>query len=880
MRFLSSLFWLICSWGLIGLLGFFALFAWVLTNYGTDIPDFKQLKDYQPPVVTRVFTGDGRLMAEFAEERRVFVPITAIPPLVRQSFLSAEDKNFYQHRGLDFSGIGRAILTNLRNLGSDNRMVGASTITQQVAKNMLLTNEVSFERKFKEAILAIRMEKVMSKDRLLELYLNEIYLGQGAYGVAAAAQIYFNKGLDDITVEEAAYLASLPKAPNNYHPIRRKQAALDRRNWVIGRMEEDGYITREQMQIAQAQPLLTNDLNREREAVRAPYFAEEIRRFLRDQYGLDGLYKDGLIVRSTMNPDLQEMAERAFRYGMTLYDRRHGWRGAVAKIDNIGGWSERLATIPLQKGMLPDWALAVVLKVSDKAGTIGLVDGTMQPLHPDDAAWASGGLAVGDVVMVSPKSYLDDKPDAPQDEVLADGTVRKAKPEADDSQFWRLRQVPNVQGGLVVMDPFTGRVLAMQGGWDYEKSEFNRVTQAKRQLGSAFKPFIYLPALEDGYTPSTTILDAPISFSMGYGQGTWSPTNYDEGEYYGPTTIRVGIEKSRNLMTVRLASHIGMKRVAETVERFGIYDKMQTHLANSLGAQETTLLRLTTAYAMLVNGAQRITPTFIDRVQDRTGTSVYSRDKRQCFECGPLIAWTPGQPVPEPQKEENLVTDPRVAYQMVSILEGVIQRGTASSLKDLDYPLAGKTGTTNDNRDAWFIGFSPELVVGAYVGFDQPKSLGAKETGGRTAVPLFKAFMKQALAGREAIPFRIPAGMTLVEVNATTGRRTSPDDPNAILEAYLKSDEEQSAEETVIPNPDGVTVDTTDAPPPADPRPAFQIEAEGDIIINDPSREPVPSSPDDEAPIDTGVPQADDGTAPAPAQPQPTAPIQGTGGLY
>lgn len=838
---------LFCSLGLLGLMGGLALFAWLLKNYTGDIPDFKKLESYQPPVVTRVFTGDGQLMAEFAEQKRVFVPITSIPPMVREAFISAEDQHFYEHNGLDFQGIARAVLVNIRNAGSDSRLVGASTITQQVAKNMLLTNEVSFERKFKEAVLALRMERVIPKDRILELYLNEIYLGQGAYGVAAAAQTYFGKGLDDLSVEEAAYMAALPKAPSNYHPVRRRQQAMERRNWVIARMREDGFISAEQAQIARLKPLTVVDQSAVSEAVRAPYFAEEIRRFLAENHGFDSVYKDGLTVRATLDPELQAMAERAFRYGIVQYDRRHGWRGPIAQYRDITGWQSRLSEIPIQKGMLPDWQIGLVIRKAGGGIDIGLPDGSTHKLHPDDVTWAGERMNVGDIIITGPKSYLDHK-DKPKPVPNADGTMPEEKPEPDDSHYWRLRQVPVVQGGLVAMDPYTGRVLAMQGGWDYEKSEFNRVTQANRQVGSAFKPFIYLAALEEGYTPSTKVLDAPISFSMGYGQGVWSPTNYEEDEYYGPTTIRVGVEKSRNLMTVRLAAHLGVRRVAQTVERFGIYDKMGLHLANSLGAQETTLLRLTTAYAMLANGGQKITPTFIDRMQDREGRTVYARDKRHCIDCGPRIQWTSGQDVPEPKQDEDLVTDPRVAYQMVNILTGVIQRGTAASrLKDIDYPMAGKTGTTNDARDVWFMGFTPEIVVGTYVGFDQPKSLG-RETGGSTAVPIFKAFMQEYIKDRDPKPFRVPSGISLVEVNAATGQRTSPDDPRAILEAYLKEDVPEDTSYIYDPEQPPAQFET-----PAAPQPSYE--------------------PDGYVP-----PETENGITPQ--LPPPAGNLGGTGGIY
>ncbi|MCB1538124.1 MAG: penicillin-binding protein 1A [Rhodospirillales bacterium] len=795
-------FLLLCSMGFLGLLGVFGLVAFLLKNYAGDIPDFSKLQNYQPPLVTRVYTGDGRLMAEFAEERRVFVPIASIPKRVQEAFISAEDQNFYKHEGLDFTGIGRAILINLRNIGSDNRLVGASTITQQVAKNMLLTNEVSFARKFKEAILALRMERVMSKDHLLELYLNQIYLGRGAYGVAAAAQTYFNKGLDELTVEEAAYLGALPKAPNNYDPDRRHGEALTRRNWVIGRMEDDGYITGDEAKMAQMQPLSTVSRDARAEAVRAPYFAEEIRRFLAEQRGSMSLYTDGLLVRSTLDPHLQDIAERAFRYGVTRYDHRHGWRGPIARFDNIAGWATRLQDVPMQKGMLPDWHIAVVTKKSGGQITLGIAGGEEHPLSADDVKWAGDLMHVGDIVMAGPESYLDRDVIADIPELDDSGHVMANPEKPYDAKFWHLRQVPAVQGGLVAIDPYTGRVLAMQGGWDYERSEFNRATQAQRQVGSAFKPFEYIAALEDGYTPSTRILDAPISFSMGHGQGVWSPGNYEEGEYGGPTTIRVCIEKSRNLPTVRLAAHLGMDRIAQTVERFGVYDPMEKYLANALGAQETTLLKLATGYAMIANGGQRITPTFIDRIQNREGKTVYARDSRACADCGPRIAWAPGEPVPEVKKDEDLVTDPRVAYQMVNILEGVPKRGTAQmALKNLDWPIAGKTGTTNDERDAWFMGFTPDIVVGMYVGFDTPKPLGRHETGGMVAAPMFRAFMNEYIKGREPVPFRIPPGISLVEVNAATGQRTSPDDPKAIMEAFLSDREPEGDDSGYEPAP-------------------------------------------------------------------------------
>ncbi len=859
MRSLGDFILLLASFALLGLVAAGGIAAWLLTNYGSDIPDYSQLKNYEPPVVTRVYTGDGRLMAEFAEEKRVFMPIEAIPAQVKEAFLSAEDKNFYQHAGLDFRGIARAMLTNVRNLGTDNRQQGASTITQQVAKNLILTNEVSYQRKFKEAILAIRMERAMSKDRLLELYLNEIYLGRGAYGVAAAAQIYFDKALDELTVEESAFLAALPKAPNNYNPARRMQAALDRRNWVISRMLEDGYITAEQAKSATLMPIQTADLSADADRVSSPYFAEEIRRFLQSKYGNDGLLKDGLLVRSTMDPHLQDIATRAFRGGLAEYDRRHGYRGPAARWGGIADWQAKLAALPRQKGMLEDWQLAVILTTKGEGFEVGLADGSKQKILPADEEWAGDRIGSGDVVMVSPPTdYLDRKTKEPQ-KLDADGNPVEAAPKKVDPR-WRLRQVPAVQGGLVAIDPRTGRVLAMQGGWDYAGSEFNRVTQAMRQLGSSFKPFVYLTALEEGYTPSSLVLDAPISFSMGYGQGTYAPTNYKKNEYGGLSTLRVGVEKSRNLMTVRLAAQLGMDAIGVESEKFGIYDKMGRYIANALGSQETTLLRNTAAYAMLVNGGKKITPTFIDRIQDRRGKTIYSRDTRECADCGPRLVWTPGQPVPEvPDTREQLV-DPRIAYQMVSILEGVVQRGTAASMKDLPYPLAGKTGTTNDSRDVWFVGFSPDLAVGAYLGYDQPKSLGAKETGASGALPVFRRFMEEALKDMPVTPFRMPPGVTLVEVNASSGRRTSPDDPNAILEAFVKGEEPTGGDDIapVVSAPymnDG-SLDSTGQ---------SAVQGEFDPSIADEDAAAAPYT------VPAGTP-----LAPLPASPA----LQGTGGLY
>lgn len=776
MKFIGYAFLTLISLGILGAIVGIGAFSWVINHYGEDLPDYNALKTYEPDVVTRVYTGDGQLMAEFASEKRIFVPIEFIPDRVKQAFLSAEDKNFYHHKGLDYIGIARAMINNLKN--PDN-LQGASTITQQVAKNFLLTNERSYERKVKEAILAIRMERAMTKDRLLELYLNEIYLGIGTYGVAAAAQQYFNKSLDDLTIEDVAFLAALPKAPNNYHPVRKRQRAIDRRNWVIGRMAEDGYITTTEASKAIATDLETVELSAFSESYRAPFFAEEIRRFLQSRFKSQGLYKEGLIVKSSLDPKLQEIATKAFRDGLTAYDIRHGYRGPVAELKDLDGWNDKLLAIPPQKGMAPDWRLAVYFGNRD----IKFEDETSAKITQAGLDWADGKISKGSVIMVAE----DD----------------------DEKGVYRIRQVPEVEGGFVIMNPHTGRVLAMQGGWDYENSEFNRVTQARRQPGSAFKPYVYLAALEDGMTPTTIILDAPVSFSQGPGLPLWRPQNYSD-RFYGPTTLRIGVEKSRNVMTVRLANKIGIEKVADVAARFGIYDAMPAHLANSLGSQETTLIRMASAYGMLVNGGKKIEPSFIDRIQDRYGKTVFKRDNRDCPNCGEKIRWHPALSVPNVEDHREQVTTPQRAYQMVSILEGVVQRGTGVRLKNLPFPVAGKTGTTNDSKDAWFVGFTPDRVFAAYVGFDKPRSLGKKETGSSVAIPIVQQFLEEASKADliTPVPFRVPSGISMVQVNAKNGRRAMPGDPDMIWEAFLRGENPDAqmsvmGEETItFDNPD------------------------------------------------------------------------------
>jgi len=775
MKFMKYAILGIVSLGFFGLIAAFALVAGVINHYGKDLPNHEQLKDYQPPIVTRLYAGDGRLMAEFAQEKRVFMPIDAIPDLVKNAFISAEDKNFYTHPGVDFWAVARAAVSNVKNAGSGRRLVGASTITQQVAKNFLLTNERSYERKLKEAILAYRMEKAMSKDHLLELYLNEIFLGYRAYGVAAASLVYFEKPLDQLTIAEAAYLAALPKAPNNYHPIRKKDAAITRRNWVIDQMLKNNHISEGQGDLAKLEGLdVVSSQSKSEGRIRAPYFAEEVRRDIIKKYGDESLYKGGLAVRSTLDPALQEIAKNALRDGLLAYDRRHGWRGTLGEVSDIDNWRSELIKFNKPDAMPENWALAAVLSAEPAQAKIGILGeektGTIKLAQ---AKWArksiNQGYALGPVINDVTKR-------------LKTGDIILVELKDKEKQTYHLRQIPKVQGAIIALDPHTGRILAMQGGWKAGVSDFNRATQAERQPGSAFKPFVYLAALEKGFTPSTLVLDAPFVIEDRPGN-YWSPTNYTD-KFFGPTPIRVGIEKSKNLMTVRLADHLGMDFIASYAEKLGIHEKMPNLLSYSLGAGETTLLKITAAYGMLVNGGKRVTPTLIDRVQDRSGATIFQHDQRPCQNCGPRIKWL-AQKSPEiPDVREQLV-DERVAYQMVSILEGVVQRGTGVRLKSLGHPLAGKTGTTNESKDAWFVGFSPDLVVGVYTGFDDPRSLGKKETGSSVAVPIFKDFMKNALEGQPPTPFRIPPGIKNVKVNAKTGARAQPGDTNTIWEAFL-----------------------------------------------------------------------------------------------
>ncbi|MEZ5827835.1 MAG: penicillin-binding protein 1A [Hyphomicrobiales bacterium] len=844
--------------------------AFVLWKVSQELPDYEVLAKYEPPVMTRIHANDGRLISEFARQRRIYVPITAIPQRVIEAFISAEDKNFYQHGGLDIQGIIRAVATNLSAVQSGARMVGASTITQQVAKNFLLTSDQNIERKLKEAILAIRIERAFTKEQILELYLNEIYLGAGAYGVAAAAQTYWGKALDELTLADAAYLATLPKAPSNYDPFRHADRALARRNWVIDRIVENGFATLEEGEAAKAEPLGVKARTYGPKIFASEYFAEEVRREILDRFGEDKLYGGGLSVRTTLDPRLQSIARKALVDGLTGYDRVHGgWRGVDKTIDIAGDWGKTLAGVPVWSDIEP-WKLAVVLEASKTEAKVGIRPGRDEygkliedrdigTIPFEEVKWTRKGsvnavLKPGDVIYVAPRKTKVKAEDGSEQEQVVKGE-------------WSLQQPPEVSGAIVAMDPHTGRVLAIVGGFSFAQSQFDRATQARRQPGSSFKPIIYTTALDNGYTPSSIIVDGPICVSQGKGMPQWCPKNYSGGGA-GPSTLRRGIEKSRNLMTVRLSRDMGMPIIVEYARRFGVYDNLMPALSMALGAGETTLLRMAGAYSIIANGGKKVEPTFIDRIQDRYGRTIWRHDKRDCSACG-AREWT-GQNEPDLADVRKQIIDPISAFQMVGIMQGVVQSGTATRLKALNRPLAGKTGTTNDYKDAWFIGYTPDMVVGAYVGYDQPRSMGRSATGGGLAAPIVKDFLEEALKGVPPVPFRAPPGALLVRVNHTTGLPARSGEGDVIMEAFKPGQAPDGATAVAVQGPDGA---------PAQEYPDY------------------PDNPEDEAPpglssgSDDGYPPPPPPTAGGYSPPQPggsfpappgndQALTSGTGGLY
>ena len=736
----------------------------LIWHFQQDLPDTAQLRNYEPPVMTRVHAADGSILAEYAHERRLYLPSSAIPPIVKDAFISAEDKNFYKHNGVDPEGIARAVMVMLQ---GSKRVQGASTITQQVAKNFLLTNERTFDRKIREMLLSFRIEEAYSKERILELYLNEIYLGLGNYGIAAAALNYFGKSVHELSIAEMAYLAALPKAPSELHPFRNRERAIDRRNYVIGRMLDDGYITREQADKARAEPLTVNPRLLSPNSYAAGSFAEEVRRDLIDRYGEKKLYEGGLSVRTTIDPKMQLLARKVLVDGLVRFDEAHGFRGAMRNIDISRDWGVALADVPALGDVKP-WRLAVVLDTSDGQARVGLQPNREKSgevareretaiLSREGMSWTNkssvrSALLPGDVIYVEP---LEGKP----------GQVR-------------LRQIPDISGAIIAMDPFTGRVFAMVGGFSYDQSEFNRATQALRQPGSSFKPFVYATALDNGYTPSSILLDDPIEIDQGNGE-VWRPENFEKGSG-GPHTLRYGIEHSKNLMTVRLAREIGMPLIAEYAKRFGIYDDLPNYLSYSLGAGETTVLKMVTGYSMLANGGRRVKPTLIDRIQDRWGHTIFRHDERICEGCD-APKWD-NQSEPRLIDKREQVLDPLTAYQITSIMEGVIERGTGISIKPVGKHLAGKTGTTNEAKDLWFVGYSPDLTVGVFLGYDRPRSMGDSAQAATYAAPIFRDFMKVALKDKPNTPFRVPVGIKIINVDVKTGMRSNG--PGSIPEAF------------------------------------------------------------------------------------------------
>jgi penicillin-binding protein 1A len=768
--------------------------GWVIA-VTQDLPSAKDLANYEPPITSRVHAGDGKLVAEFANQHRVYVPSDELPDQLVHAFISAEDKSFFEHSGVDYWGMVRGTLGNLVR---GRRMTGGSTITQQVVKNMLVGSDRSIARKAREYILAGRLEKQFTKEQILELYMNEIYLGGSSYGVGAAALNYFGKSLSQLTLAECAMLASLPQRPSEVNPYNHPEAAVKRRNWVLERMAINGYVEKADAEKAKLEPLTTVARLDTDENQASAYYVEELRReilklgkdkklegFGTEKEATKAFYEGGLSIRSTLDTNLQLVAQTALRAGLESYDHRMGWRGPIgnAKTD---GFEEELAAFRKTDagkkkiaGAGNTWELAVVRSVSGGV-KLGLADGSNGVLASDDVKWAARfkrdkgtGLQAGDVILVS----HDPTPDVTTQLITDYGVSKKYNATSP----WHLRQIPIVEGALVAMDPHTGRVYAMAGGYSFERSQYNRVVQAKRQPGSSFKPFVYSAALENGWTPSSRVLDAPYVSCLPNQDTCYKPENYSK-QFYGLSTLRFGIEQSRNVMTLRLAADMGFDKMAEMGERMGIYDHLPPYEAMSLGAGETTPLRLVTAYASFVNGGKQVKPILLDRIQNRYGQTVYKTDQRPCDACS--AEWKPGLQPPEFPDERKQLFDPVIAYQMVSILEGVVERGTARTARSVGKPLAAKTGTTNDQFDAWTMGFSPDLVAGLWIGFDQPKNMGEGESSGRVAAPVWRDFMLAALKDKPALPFRIPPGVRLVEVDADSGCLPAPDTRLVILEAF------------------------------------------------------------------------------------------------
>ena len=726
----------------------------ILWNFSNNIPDYKFLKNYKPPVSSKVYSGNGDLVADFSTEKRIFVPYSSIPQNVINAFLSAEDKNFFSHPGVDAKGVLRATINNIQNILTSKRLEGASTITQQVAKNFLLTNEVSLNRKIKEAILAFRIERALTKERIIELYLNQIYLGSGAYGVAAASLEYFDKSIKELNYEEAALLAALPKAPSKYNPYKNIELAKFRRNLVLKNLLENDFIDKKKYEILKNKEIILKK-NKKIFLEDAQFYIEDVRKNIIEKLSYEKVYKEGFNINTPINLELQKIATDVLRKGLISYDKRKGWHGVLENKKNDSNWSKDLNNHQLEKSL--NWKIAIIKKIRQFSVEIELSDKSDGIIEYKDISWTKKEFndlfKVGDLIYVQ--------------------NIR-------DNKF-AIKQIPKINGGIVVMDPYTGRVLALSGGFSFKNSEFNRATQALRQPGSAFKPFVYALALENNYTPSSLILDAPLVLDQGSDLKMWKPENYGK-KFYGPSTLRIGLEKSRNLMTVRIAQNLGISKITNFSKQLGIYDNPEELLSLSLGSAETTLLKLTSAYCAFVNGGKLVEPIIIDRVQDSEGNTIVNNEKRLCKNCNQISFTSKDYPIIDDQYKQ--VFSPQTAYQITSLLEGVVQRGTGKKLKKLKLNLAGKTGTTNDNTDTWFIGYTSNLVVGVYVGMDNPKPLGKFETGSKVALPIFEDFVKKAIKKSDARPFKVAEGITMMVVDSVTGQKAKFSSEDTIIEAY------------------------------------------------------------------------------------------------
>ena len=734
---------------------FFLIVVSVLWVFSNNLPDYKYLKNYKAPVSSKIYSGSGELIQDFSSEKRIFIPYNSIPKIVINSFLSAEDKNFFEHPGIDAKGVLRAIIKNISNIINSKRLEGASTITQQVAKNFLLTNEVSLQRKLKEAILAFRIERSLTKERILELYLNQIYLGQGSYGIAAASLEYFDKSIDELNYEEAALLAALPKAPSRYNPYKNKKVAKFRRDLVLKNLLENEYINETKFKRFKDKKIIL----KKRKKIfleDSRYYVEEVRKDIVDKLGYDKVYKEGLNIKTPLNLTLQKIASDVLRKGIENYDKRKGWRGSIKNINPSNNNWKSLINNNLEKKI--GWEVAKIIRVDDTKIKIEIKKNKYGEILFSSLDW----------IKIS-----EDK------KIFKAGDIVYVK--KNKNSYYDLKQLPSVNGAIVVMDPFTGRVLALSGGFSFKKSEFNRATQALRQPGSAFKPFIYALALENGYSPSTLILDAPLVLKQGSDLKMWKPENYGK-KFYGRSTLREGLEKSRNLMTVRISQDLGLNKIVDLSKKLGIYDNPNELLSISLGSAETTLLKLTSAYCSFVNGGKLVNPKLIDRIQDSEGNTIFKTEDRYCDNCKNISFLS--DEVPKIKDNFKQIFSPQTAYQITSILEGATKRGTAKKLKDLNLDIAGKTGTTNKNTDTWFIGFTSNLVVGVYIGHDEPKTLGKFETGAKTAMPIFKSFIQKAVKKENTRPFKIPENITLMVVDSQTGKKVSFASKKTLIESF------------------------------------------------------------------------------------------------